>query len=92
MSLSSSSLTMKKEFNRQSQVEGAALVVQDVSLVFPDGDQGLHVLADISFRVRTEEFVCILGPSGSGKSTLLRVLAGLLPPTQGEVFYNGQGL
>jgi NitT/TauT family transport system ATP-binding protein len=49
-------------------------------------------LADISFSVRTEEFVCILGPSGSGKSTLLRVLAGLLPPTQGEVFYDGQGL
>lgn len=60
-------------------------------MTFPDGDLGLHVLADISFSVRTEEFVCILGPSGSGKSTLLRVLAGLLPPTRGEVYYNGQG-
>ena len=61
-----------------------ALVVQDVNLVFPDG---LHVLSDVSFSVDFEEFVCVLGPSGSGKSTLLRVLAGLLPPTGGKVFY-----
>ena len=92
MSLSSNGLAINTDSNRQSKVDGAALVVRDVSLVFPDGDQGLHVLADISFKVRTEEFVCILGPSGSGKSTLLRVLAGLLPPTQGEVYYNGHGL
>ncbi len=69
MSLSSNGLASNTDSNRQSQVDGAALVVRDVSLVFPDGDQGLHVLADISFKVRTEEFFCILGPSGSGKST-----------------------
>ena len=69
-----------------------ALVVQDVSLTFPDGEQGLHVLSDISFSVQTEEFVCILGPSGSGKSTLLRILAGLLTPTRGVVSYPGLGL
>jgi NitT/TauT family transport system ATP-binding protein len=66
-----------------------ALVVRDVSLTFPDGEQGLHVLSDISFSVATEEFVCILGPSGSGKSTLLRILAGLLSPSKGEVSYPG---
>jgi NitT/TauT family transport system ATP-binding protein len=68
------------------------LVVSDVSLFFPDGDEGLHVLADISFSVSSEEFLCILGPSGSGKSTLLRVLAGLLPPTQGEIWCAGERL
>jgi len=92
MSLSSNALLKNKDSNHQSQIDGAALVVREVSLVFPDGDLGLHVLADISFNVQTEEFVCILGPSGSGKSTLLRVLAGLLPPTQGGVYYNGHGL
>lgn len=67
-----------------------ALVVRDLSLVFPDGEEGLNVLADVSFSVNAEEFVCILGPSGSGKSTLLRVLAGLLPPTRGEISYGGE--
>jgi NitT/TauT family transport system ATP-binding protein len=70
---------------------GLALTVQDVSLIFPDGEQGLHVLENISFTVQREEFVCILGPSGSGKSTLLRVLAGLLTPTAGEVIFGMDG-
>ncbi|HJW91520.1 MAG TPA: ABC transporter ATP-binding protein, partial [Anaerolineales bacterium] len=67
-------------------------MARELSLIFPDGDEGLHVLSDISFSVDAEEFVCVLGPSGSGKSTLLRILAGLLPPTHGEVFYSGERL
>jgi len=70
----------------------AALVVRNLSLIFPDGETGLDVLADISFSVWSEEFVCIIGPSGSGKSTLLRVLAGLLMPTNGEVLFDGEKL
>jgi len=72
-----------------SSGNGAAVVAHDLSLTFPDGEQGLHVLSNISFTVATEEFVCILGPSGSGKSTLLRILAGLLTPSSGEVIYPG---
>jgi NitT/TauT family transport system ATP-binding protein len=50
----------------------------------------LRALDRISFDIYSQEFVCILGPSGSGKSTLLRILAGLLPATQGEVCMHGQ--
>jgi NitT/TauT family transport system ATP-binding protein len=72
--------------NQEAETE---LVVRDLSLTFPDGNGGLQVLDRLSFAVRREEFVCVLGPSGSGKSTLLRVLAGLLIPTAGEVIYAG---
>lgn len=65
------------------------LVAQDVSVTFPNGNGGLRALDEISFSVRPEEFLCILGPSGSGKSTLLRALSGLLPPTQGTVSLDG---
>jgi NitT/TauT family transport system ATP-binding protein len=68
------------------------LVARDLGVIFPDGNGGLDVLAEISFSVAPEEFVCVLGPSGSGKSTLLRVLGGLLPPTRGEIYYAGQRL
>jgi NitT/TauT family transport system ATP-binding protein len=68
------------------------LVVRGLSVSFPNGNGGLHALDRISFSVRQEEFVCVLGPSGSGKSTLLRVLAGLLAPSQGQVIFEGQSL
>ena len=53
------------------------------------GQQPLLVLDAVELEIRTGEFVALLGPSGSGKSTLLRILAGLLPPSSGEVFFNG---
>jgi NitT/TauT family transport system ATP-binding protein len=53
-------------------------------------DSTLRVLEDINIAIKPEEVVALLGPSGSGKSTLLRILAGLIKPSQGEVFYRGQ--
>ena len=46
-------------------------------------------IADMSMRVADGELVTIVGPSGCGKSTLLRCVAGLLPPTSGQVVLNG---
>jgi NitT/TauT family transport system ATP-binding protein len=68
------------------------LAVEDLSAVFQNGNGGLIALEHISFSVRAQEFVCVLGPSGSGKSTLLRILAGLLPPSSGVVEFKGQRL
>lgn len=68
------------------------LVVRGLSAVFPNGVEGLQALERLSFSVYPQEFVCVLGPSGSGKSTLLRILSGLLPPSEGEVFYQGKPL
>lgn len=61
------------------------LTVRDLSALFPDNNGGLQALERVSFEVCPREFVAVIGPSGSGKSTLLRIVAGLLPPTSGEV-------
>ena len=48
------------------------------------------VLRDISLNVEAGELFAVVGPSGSGKTSLLRVLAGLEPPSSGEVMINGR--
>ena len=49
-----------------------------------------NALKDISFQAYPGEVILFLGPSGSGKSTFLTILAGLQPPTTGEVWLFGQ--
>jgi putative ABC transport system ATP-binding protein len=64
------------------------IVAQDLHLAF-----GLtEALRGIDLAVRTGEILAIMGPSGSGKSTLLHVLAGVLTPDAGSVWYQGQFL
>lgn len=50
----------------------------------------LSVLENINFQVEANEFVCIVGASGCGKSTLLNIIAGLIPPTSGQVLVDGK--
>ncbi|HTJ90298.1 MAG TPA: ABC transporter ATP-binding protein [Acidocella sp.] len=57
-----------------------------VGKTFPDG---LRALDGISAEIGTGEFVALLGPSGCGKSTLLRLLAGLEPPSEGKIGWEG---
>ena len=46
------------------------------------------VFKNLSFSVPKNSFVAITGPSGSGKSTILKILLGIFPPAEGEIFFN----
>ena len=50
-----------------------------------------HILKDISLTI-DERFVAITGPNGGGKSTLAKVIAGILPPTQGRILFDGEDI
>jgi len=59
-----------------------AVEVLSVEKTYPNGT---HALQPVNLTVREGEFVTLLGPSGCGKSTLLKMVAGLLPPSNGRL-------
>ncbi|MCL2141059.1 MAG: ABC transporter ATP-binding protein [Dehalococcoidia bacterium] len=66
------------------------LFVENICKVYRNKKNDGHlVLKDISFGVKTGEFVSLLGPSGCGKTTLLRLIAGFIQPTSGRVLVDG---
>ncbi len=70
------------------------LSVQDLSVTYVGRDgERTEAVRDVSFDIADKpgvgEVVVFLGPSGCGKSTILKAVAGLLPPTKGEVLLDG---
>jgi NitT/TauT family transport system ATP-binding protein len=67
------------------------LVADKVSKTYQTPDHQARLVLDrIDFALREGEVVAMLGKSGSGKSSFLRILAGLVPPSSGEVRYRGR--
>jgi len=66
--------------------DGALLEAREINAW--RGDR--HILRDVSFSVRSGEFLKITGPNGVGKTTLLRVVCGLLPAESGSVVWRGK--
>ena len=70
--------------NRKTVIE-----LQDVKRDFIVGNETVHALRGVSFKIHEGEFVTIMGKSGSGKSTLLSQLGCLDTPTSGEYLLDG---
>jgi putative ABC transport system ATP-binding protein len=60
-----------------------------VTKVFGSGDTAVRAVNDLSLMLPKGAFWALMGPSGSGKSTVLHLIAGLTPPTSGEVLVEG---
>ncbi len=61
--------------------------VQNLSHIFADGTAAIE---NINLQIESKEFVVIAGPNGSGKTVFIRHLNGLLSPTKGKVFIDGE--
>lgn len=71
--------------NRYPKVE-----LRDINLSYFTLEGETEALRGLSLKVRSGEFVGIVGQSGCGKSTLLSLMAGILEPTSGEVLVDGK--
>lgn len=61
----------------------------DICLTYHDLSGETEAIHHLSFTVREGEFVAIVGPSGCGKTSILSLIAGLMPPSCGEIRING---
>ncbi len=71
------------------------LEARSVSKSFPcqnQGEQRVDAVKRVSLTLKKGEFCALVGESGSGKSTLSQLLAGLIPPTSGDVLLDGKSI
>lgn len=66
-----------------------SLELTEITLTYPDGDNRLTALDDVSLHVPAGTLTAVIGPSGSGKSSLLAVAATLITPDRGRVVIDG---
>lgn len=65
---------------------------KDITKTYLTGDINLQVLKGMTFDIKQNEFVAIMGSSGSGKSTLMHILGALDRPTTGSYSLDGQDM
>ncbi len=68
------------------------LKMENVSKTYRHRGQPVTALNEASAEIPDGDFVSVVGPSGSGKSTLLLMLGGMLSPSHGRVFLDGQSI
>jgi len=67
----------------------ALVAVENLSKTYKDGHRAV---ADLSFEVQRGQVVGLLGPNGAGKTTALRMMMGLIFPTNGSIYLNGESV
>lgn len=67
------------------------LELRNVSYRVEQDSAGKEILKNISLTIK-ERFVAVTGPNGGGKSTLAKVLAGIITPTEGRIFLDGEDI
>jgi oligopeptide/dipeptide ABC transporter ATP-binding protein len=70
----------------------ALIELRNVSRAFGKDNERVVAVDNISLAIEPGEIVCLVGESGCGKSTTGRIVAGLLPPTAGQILYLGQDI
>ncbi len=70
-----------------------SIVLDKVSCVYDEGTANeRYALKCVSTQIEPGEFIGVIGHTGSGKSTLMQVLNGLIVPSGGHVYYNGEDI
>ena len=55
-------------------------------------EDGKEILKNLNLKIESGKFVVITGPNGGGKSTLAKLVAGIIQPSSGKIFFNGKDI
>lgn len=70
-----------------------SLILENVSHIYgEDTDMAVAALKEVNLEIPDGQFIGLIGHTGSGKSTLIQHLNGLLQPTKGTIYFNGQDI
>ncbi|MFL5158164.1 MAG: ATP-binding cassette domain-containing protein, partial [Microvirga sp.] len=79
----------KSEAKSEASAPRQLIQIRNLAKTYRTRSGDVPSLRPIDLDVADGEFVAVVGPSGCGKSTLLKLVAGLIPPTEGEVQIGG---
>lgn len=82
--------TSMSENESRAESNGYLIKTENLWKTYEMGAEKIHALAGVSFVVKRNEYLAIMGPSGSGKSTLMNLIGCLDTPTQGQYWINGR--
>jgi len=68
------------------------LILKNISFSVKDKGRVKHILKNINLSIDNNKFFVITGPNGSGKSTLAKIIMGIVKPTSGEIWFNGENI
>lgn len=74
----------------KAEESSSVIITENLWKIYTLGKHKVKALCGVSFKVRRNEFIAIMGPSGSGKSTLMNLLGCLDTPTEGSYQLNGK--
>lgn len=72
--------------------ENPLLSLRAVSKTYRNPGETTRVFEDLDLQLHRGQITCLVGPSGCGKSTIISLIAGLMVPDSGQVFFDGQDL
>ncbi|MDB5598859.1 MAG: transporter ATP-binding protein [Xanthobacteraceae bacterium] len=90
MTLNSAPMTTSAAPAATEAAARPVIEIKGVAKTYRTRDGDVPSLRPLDFTINDGEFVVVVGPSGCGKSTLLKMVAGLLPPSEGEIHIEGR--
>lgn len=70
-----------------------SLILDHVNYIYGgDTELAVHALRDVNLKIPDGQFIGLIGHTGSGKSTLVQHLNGLIKPTGGAIYFNGEDI